>query len=319
MTTAVPPSERRIWPRRRGRERPPPPMDATLLRHPLRWLRNRALLVINGLVLVHVGTLIVVALYYLAFQMSPGVKYDWDHALTGGLHFWNLHVHLRLFSAAHWAQWRHLIRNVGEGLLGGVLGQAIIWNHYKVKPRPPSRIDRLEIRLHIPNLRDNRPTSAWQLLLLPLLVLVYAVPGFAIGAGVSHLVQHGLVHLHLHQVSSVSVIRSLWTANLPEKVIGLFASFVFARRVGRGVYDDAQLFFAERRHAAGKPLAAYHRLVPTFEARFNGLPAADPALGAAGSRHGRLASWLLVGSIPVGIALAGFGYYVLAYIATGKT
>ena len=249
---------------------------------------------------------------------DPGIKYDWDHAFTGGLHFWGLHLHLRLFSAAHWTQWRHLIRNVGEGLLGGVLGQAIIWNHYRVKPRPRSRIDEVEIALHIPNLKDDRPTSAWQMLVLPLLVLIYAIPGFAIGAGVSHLVQHGLAHVHVHQVSSLSVVRSLWTANVPEKVIGLFASFVFGRRVGRGVFDDVQLFFAERRHAAGKPLAGYHRLMPTFEARYNGLRSAGAAPGAADRRHGRLASWILVGSIPLGIALAGFGYYVLAHFAHGK-
>ena len=238
--------------------------------------------------------------------------------MTGGLHFWGLHVHLKLFSAAHWREWRHLIRNVGEGLLGGVLGQAIIWNHYKVKPKPRGRIDRFEIALHIPNLKDDRPTSAWQMLMLPLLVLIYAIPGFAIGAVVAHLIQHGVAHVHVHQVSSVAVVRSLWTANVPEKVIGLFASFVFARRVGRGVYDDVQLFFAERRHAAGKPLARYHRLVPSFEARYNGVGESRAASGGGGTARGRWASWILVASIPVGIVLAGFGYYVLAYIATGK-
>jgi hypothetical protein len=101
-----------------------------------------------------------------------------------------------------------------------------------------------------------------------------------------------------------------------QKVVGLFASFVFARRVGRGVYDDMQLFFAERRRAAGKPLVFYHRLVPTFEARYNSVSAEDAA--AAVVRHDRWATWILVGSIPVGIGLAAFGYYVLAYIATGK-
>ena len=101
--------------RRERRPKPPPPLDATLLRHPLRWLKNKALLAVDWLVLVHVGTLIVVALYYLAFQTIPGVKYDWDHLLTGGLHFWGLHVHLALLSKAHWAEWRHLVRNVGEG------------------------------------------------------------------------------------------------------------------------------------------------------------------------------------------------------------
>src|SRR5205807_2101665 len=133
MSATVTEPEPRFW-RRRQRQLPPPPLDATLLRHPVRWLKVRALLAIDGLALLHVGTLIVAALYYLAFQTIPGVKYDWDHALTGGLHFWGLHVRLALLSAAHWAQWRHLIRNVGEGLLGGVLAQAIIWNHFRVRP-----------------------------------------------------------------------------------------------------------------------------------------------------------------------------------------
>jgi hypothetical protein len=313
-TTATEPKPR-FW-QRKSRQKAPPPLDATLLRHPLRWLRNRVLLVVDGLVLIHVGTLIVVALYYLAFQTIPGVKYDWDHLLTGGLHFWGLHVHLALLSKAHWTEWRHLIRNVGEGLLGGVLGQGIIWNHFKRKPGPRSRIDDIEIALHIPNLKDNRRTSAWQMLALPLLVLVYAIPGFAIGAGVAHLIQHGLTQVHLHQLSSDAVVQSLWTRNLSQKVVGLFASFVFARRVGRGVYDDLQLFFAERRRAAGKPLAFYHKLVPTFVARYNSVSREDAA--AAVDERDRTATWILLASIPVGIALAAFGYYVLAYIATGK-
>lgn len=305
-----------FW-RRRRRPKPPPPLDATLFRHPLRWLRNKALLTIDGLALVHVGTLIVVALYYLAFQTIPGVKYDWDHLFTGQLHLWGLHVHLALLSKAHWARWRHLVRNVGEGLLGGVLGQAIIWNHYRHRPKPRNWIDNLEIALHIPNLKDERRTSGWQMLALPLLVLVYAIPGFAIGAGVAQLIQHGLAHLHLHQVSSDAVVQSLWTGNVSQKIVGLFASFVFARRVGRGVYDDVQLFFAERRRASGKPLASYHKLVPTFAARYNGISSQEAAAEAV-DRHDGWVTWILVGSIPIGIALAAFGYYVLAYIATGK-
>jgi hypothetical protein len=306
----------RFW-QPKSREKPPPPLDATPLRHPLRWLKNKALVAVDGLVLLHVGTLIIVALYYLAFQTIPGVKYDWDHALTGGLHFWGLHVHLAPLSTRHWGEWRHLIRNVAEGLLGGVLAQAIIWNHFRVKPKPLNWVDKLEIALHIPNLKDDRRTSGWQILALPLLVLVYAIPGFAIGAGVTHLIQHGLAHVHLHQVSSDAVVRSLWTSNVSQKIVGLFASIVFARRVGRGIYDDVQLLFAERRRAAGKPLAFYHKLVPTFAARYNGISSTESA--AAGvSDHDRWASWILVASIPVGIGLAAFGYYVLAYIATGK-
>ena len=318
MSTSVTVHEPRphFWQRRR-REPPPPPLDATLIRHPLRWLRNKALIAADALVLVHVGTLIVVALYYLAFQTIPGVKYDWDHLLTGGLHFWGLHVHVKLLSTAHWAEWRHLIRNVGEGLLGGVLAQAIVWNHFKRRSMRRHRIDELEIALHIPSLKDDRRTSGWQLLALPLLVLLYAVPGFAIGAGAARLIQHGVAHVHVHQLSSDAVIQSLWTGRVPEKVVGLFASFVFARRVGRGVYDDLQLFFAERRHALGKPLAPYHRLVPTFEARYNGVTSADAARDSIAARS-RWTTFLLAVLIPLGIGLAIFGFYVLAFIATHK-
>ncbi len=316
MSAAATEPKPRHW-RSRQRQTPPPPLDATLFRHPLRWCKNKALITVDGLILVHVGTLIVVALYYLAFQTIHGVKYDWDHALTGGLHFWGLHVHIALLSRGHWTEWRHLIRNVGEGLLGGVLGQAIIWNHFRVKPKPRNWIDDLEIALHIPNLKDNRRTSAWQMLALPLLVLIYAIPGFVIGAAVAHLLQHGLAHVHIHAVSSNTVVQSLWTGKLPQKLVGLFASFVFARRVGRGVYDDVQLFFAERRHALGKRLAVYHRLVPTFVARYNSVESTDAANAAMAERD-RWATWLLIASIPLGIALAAFGYYVLAYIATGK-
>jgi hypothetical protein len=275
------------------------------------------LIAVDALVLLHVGTLIVVALYYLAFQLIPGVKYDWDHLLTGQFHFWGLHVRLEALSKAHWSEWRHLIRNVAEGLLGGVLAQAIVWNHYRRKPKPPNRVDRFEIALHIPNLRDGRRTMGWQLLALPLLVLVYAIPGFAIGAGVEHLIQHDIAHVHVHQISSDTMIQSLWTGKVSQKLVGLFASFVFARRVGRGVYDDLQLFFAERRRALGKPLRGYHALVPTFAARYNGMTSQEAAADAVDARA-RWVTWLLAGLIPVGLGLAAFGYYVLAYIATGK-
>jgi hypothetical protein len=316
MSTSAAEPQTHFW-QRRARQPLPPPLDAKLWRHPLRWLKTKALIAIDGLILLHIGTLIVVALYYFAFELIPGVKYDWDHALTGQLHFWGLHVHLALLSKAHWTQWRHLIRNVGEGLLGGVLAQAIVWNHYKRKPRPRNRVDELEIALHIPNLKDGRRTSGFQMTVLPLLVLIYAIPGFAIGAGVAHLIQNGIAHVHVHQLSSDAVIRSLWTGKVSQKVVGLFASFVFARRVGRGVYDDVQLFFAERRHALRKPLRAYHRLVPTFVARYNGVTSQEAAADAVQARD-RWVTWLMVGSIPIGLALAAFGYYVLAYIATGK-
>src|SRR5947209_19511720 len=97
MSATATESKSRFW-QRKPRQKPPPPLDASLIRHPLRWLRNKTLVLVDGLVLVHVGTLIVVALYYLAFQTIPGVKYDWDPLVTGGLPFWRGHVHLALIS-----------------------------------------------------------------------------------------------------------------------------------------------------------------------------------------------------------------------------
>jgi hypothetical protein len=64
-------------------------------------------------------------------------------------------------------------------------------------------------------------------------------------------------------------------------------------------------------------LRGYHKLVPTFAARYNGVTSQEAAADAVGARE-RWVTWLLVGSIPVGLGLAAFGYYVLAYIATGK-
>ncbi len=69
IATAIEP-KLRFWQRRR-RQKPPPPLDATLIRHPLRWLKNKGLLAADGLVLVHVGTLIVVAVYYSLSRRSP--------------------------------------------------------------------------------------------------------------------------------------------------------------------------------------------------------------------------------------------------------
>jgi hypothetical protein len=121
----------------------------------------------------------------------------------------------------------------------------------------------------------------------------------------------------VHQVSSDAVVQSLWTSKVSQKVVGLFASFVFARRVGRGVYDDLQLFFAERRRALSRPIRAYHKLVPTFVRRYSGITFQEAAADAVLARE-RWVTWIFLGPIPVGLGLAAFGYYVLAYIATGK-
>jgi hypothetical protein len=89
------------------RQKPPPLLDATLMRHPLKWIRNQSSggrRRLRPLPHRHVdrgGSL------PRGFPDDPGAKYDWDHALTGGPQFLGLHVQLALLSKATWAEWRH--------------------------------------------------------------------------------------------------------------------------------------------------------------------------------------------------------------------
>jgi len=77
----------------------------------------------------------------------------------------------------------------------------------------------------------------------------------------------------------------------------------------RGVFDDVQLWFAERRVATNRPLRWYHP--PTFKARYNGMTGET---AHATLDHG-LISALMLSLVIVGAALAVYGWYVLTYIA----
>lgn len=174
----------------------------------------------------------------------------------------------------------------------------------------------LEIKLHRPNLEDGRQLAGWQLLLSPLLVLLYAVPGFLVGAGVTGLIKHGLTAAHHHIVlagganaghSAWSHIQTLWTKNKDQKLIGFFASVFLGRPPVRAVAEDLQAYFVARTVALGRPPRFYHLL--NFQARMN----AATAEGAA-MRIDKTANWvpyLMSFAIAIGVVLAGFGYWVL--------
>jgi len=150
--------------------------------------------------------------------------------------------------------------------------------------------------------------------------LLYDVPGFLVGAGVTGLIKHGLTAAHHHIVrvgganaghSAWSHIQWLWTKNKDQKLIGFFASVFLGRRPVRAVAEDLQAYFGARRVALGRPPRFYHP--PNFQARMN----AATAEGAA-MRIDKTANWvpyLMSLAIAIGVALAGFGYWVLAYIA----
>ncbi len=281
----------------------PPPL-VKLTSDPVRWLRNQGELLIAAVVLAHIGTLIVVALYYLIFEVNPTMTSWWHRTISD-------------------SALRHNIRSVGEGLLGGFLAQQVVWNHYKKKlNRNVTKLDRAEMAVRIPNVHDRRGLSVGEVLTAPVFAILYALPGFIAGYFIvrwTHTQPHphhalqpfNAVHSNVTRrtISLWDRTRTIWTQGWPQKAMGLGASFFFGRRPVRGVFDDVQLWFAERRVATNRPLRWYHP--PTFKARYNSL-ASEAA--HAEVNHG-LISALMLSLVSVGVVLAAYGWYVLTYIA----
>jgi hypothetical protein len=301
-------------PKKQKRELPPPLVH--FWRHPIRYMEIVVLLVIVGLMGTHIGTLDVVGLYYLLFQTTHAVKHFWDTLLTEQ---WAHLFGSQLFSTAHWNSYRHLVRNVGEGVLGGTLAQLLIFNRYRLKRSDELNwLDKIEFKLHIPNVKDHRGLKGGQLVALPLLVVIYAIPGFFVGYLVTKGLKHGLTLAHNDYVfffgnaksghSAWSHIQTLWTGNKDQKIIGLFASVFLARRVMKGVADDLQGYFVARRRASGKGMPFYWP--PNVRARFNGM--SPEGVAAIHTKTGSTVPLLLTTAILTSIALAGYGYWVLA-------
>lgn len=227
--------------------------------------------------------LIVVALYYLLTQKSPTIKHFWDNTLvTNG-------------------DLRHSIRDVGEGILGGFLAQAIVWNHFAKSHLKAGRaFDRLHERLHIPE--------------IPAALLASAVFG-AIGFLALYYILHALhAHAAVHAAhgSLWNRTQNIWKSSWDKKAMGYAAAFV-ARRPLHIVFDKVQKWFAERRVKLHKGTRRYQP--PTFKARVNEIAKIALDANREVPSQGPLQSTLMLGSLFVGLALAGYGYYVLTYIA----
>lgn len=303
---------------RKRQEIPLPPPLVGFARHPFKWLRIKAETFGMAAVLAHIGMLIVVGLYYVLFEAWHPATVAWHNLVPD-------------------SYTRHLIRDVGEGFLGGFLAQQVIWNHFKKTKLKQHLADRVEIALHIPNIKCRTRLAPGQLLASPLLAILYAVPGFLAALLIVKLVHHSAAHAHHaaaqfqsvyhvkvspHAASLWTKTQAIWTGSWDKKVIGYGASLFVGRRPMRKVFDDVQLWFAERRLLLGKSVRFYHP--PTFKARFNGLkmseaprPGGTFASGAGinRARHQGALNTVLTGGILVGLAFAGFGYYVLTYIA----
>ena len=255
----------------------PPPL-VRITRHPLRWSRNRAILLVDAVVLAHVGVLIVAALYYLITQTNPSVKHWWDTTVTP-------------------SSLRHDIRDVGEGVLASCLAQAIVWNGFtRGHRRAGQTLSRFRERYHVPVVVAALGSAA-----------LIGAAAFAAGELILHAAS---VHAANHVPKGAIWNRTLtlWNSNWDKKALGFVAALV-ARRPLHVLFDRTQEYFAGRRVAAGRPLRRYHP--PVFQARYNYLLANRHEL----RRYPALLSLLMGLSVVVSVGLAGFGFYVLTYKA----
>jgi hypothetical protein len=270
--------------------------------HPLRWARNTVLLALLGAVITYLCVLIAVALYYDVFETIPAVTRWWHRAIPD-------------------PTLRHAVRDVGEGLLGGLGGVFAVRNRYKVH-RPRNRLDTIEIDyLRIPNVKDDRRSSLWWLLGLPVLVLIYAQVGFWAAFGIVQAAQ-GLIH-HVPLVAASNVgghpslsarITEAVARQWPQKLMGYTAAFFFGRRPAKAVFDDLQLWQCEKQVLRGRTTPPWY-YPPTWRATFHDVQASG---APAAERHGRAPSWALRAAGLVGVALVAQGAFIVLVVANGS-
>jgi hypothetical protein len=268
-------------------------------RHPLRWTRQRIALLGVRALFTYVGICAVAAIYYLLLETK---------------------VHLPVINETNTQAWhhtvpnstlRHDIRDVGEGLFGGLLAISLAYNHYR-RIGNKNIIDKVELALRIPNLKSGRKLAWWQIILGVLLIPLYASVGFIAGEWLVGVIHPAVNHVAEFQTGSVLTnVKNNFIEHWPKKLIGFAAAFFFAHRPARAVIDDIQLWFAERRVALGKGLRFYQ--TPPFKARYNEVAASGSVQARA--REGVALRLTLIGLGLAVISLAGYGYYVLNYIA----
>ncbi|HEV2377963.1 MAG TPA: hypothetical protein VGS19_38105 [Streptosporangiaceae bacterium] len=276
-------------------------------RHPLKWTGLGFLSLVIAVVLAHIGSLDISGLYYAVFE--------WNRHMTAWWHSFISDKNLR-----------HDIRDVAEGFYGGAIAQQLVWNHFRKRltrymAKPMNRLDRIEDFLRIPNLRSKRELSFWQIpYALVLWAPAYGSVGFTAVYFLDAAIRHDIAALHNTAVT-LGPHSSLWqrtetidTSNWDKKVMGFAASLFFGRRPLRKVFDDVQLWFAERHVASGKPMHWYYP--PTFRARCNDVAeAVKEGRTVVSDRYGTLQTVLVLAALVPVVVFAVLGYYVLTFIA----
>ena len=239
--------------------------------------------IIVGLVAAHAGTLVIVALYYMAFELNPSATH-WSHTTVSN------------------GDLRHTIRDVAEGVLGAFLAKAVIWNHFTKRHIKSGRVyDWLKRTLRLP----ETPTAIFAAL------LTFAAL-FALGYWVLEKlkVQSVATAIHGGVWAHTQAIR---TDGYVNKILAFVCTFIAVRPL-HNVYDDKQGYFEGKR--AARYITDGKRRPPFFypgniKNRFNYLVAYPDQLRT----YGQWATVVLPVLTVIGFAMVVYGWYILAYIA----
>lgn len=249
-------------------------------------LTSRPWLLIQALILAHVGTLIIVAIYYGLFETTNFMTTWWHHTVPDG-------------------DIRHNIRDVAEGVLGALLAKGVLWNHFTKSHQKSGRVyDWMHDKARIPMV----PSA-----LLATLVLTGAA--FVLGTWFFH---HA-VPLHAASVQPTGSVwhrtSTLWNSNWDKKVLAFICTFLGSRPM-HDIYDDAQGYFAGRRVSGVRKHHWWQRITDklypiTFKNRVAYLMD-HPSRVKPYSQHVDNIMRLIV---LICVGLAAWGYYILTFIA----
>ena len=277
---------------------------------------GRVQTLIYVVIAVHIGVWIASALYYDITQVRYVIgghqilylKHGWDY-LPG-----NLGIH----SYPWWTAVRHNIRNVYEGLLGGLLGMVV---GIRWKPaKPAAKFDNLLVKLHFPSRHQQRRTTPLQVILSPLTVSLAGLPGFAValaavlgGSWIFHHF-HLVVHPPAVTLPHVALLHTyLATWQWQYQLVGLAAGLFYGRKAFFKIAEDIQLFFIERRIATNRRPG---RIYPwNYRVRYDQVMAET---GGTVPRHGRWVSVFMPVVVLIGVLLTADGIYVRFWVAKGR-
>ena len=289
-----------------------------------------------GLFFGHLGTLSMIALYFILTQWLAGqhvvfmpfgqhvdfhlwnVKYRWDHMLSSDLYHGGV---VQWLSIKQWNDTRHVVRPFMEGLMALLLYQQIGFDSQKyeekTKASQPGALDRFLMRVPLIPSR-YKPVTTAQEVAIPFIVLllgtIIAIPMFLWVLPFLH----GLLHagwLESRLSAHPSLAEKLYADSYDAFIIGVVAGFA-VKRITRPVLNANMMFFCRRWVAKGrKPhwwMPPGMRLtIQKLDMREDSVEHNKQKLALNGRWFGPFAT----GAAIAILLLAIYGYYIIAYIA----